>query len=253
MLSPEDELRLLEPVLRRMVRAALLGKKLLVRGEENFVRSGPNIIIGNHVGTYKDVALLFRVVPRQIFFLANRQIFNRQEFSILVRKHLKKHLKKFGLFLNLMINPYKFLIVEYISTHIARIGSIPVDLVDNSRFRSRERCQDYLKKNRAIVSLQGRGRVNPREPNPYVSRFKPGASSIAYHLYTEERISVPVTPLAIHGTQLPFLIPGHIRVNVGPPMFIKDYLAEGALETVDRFRSALEARVKALFMDLIKP
>jgi len=252
MVSPEDELRRIEPVLRRMVRAALLGKKILVRGEENFVRTGPNIIIGNHVGTYKDVALLFRVVPRQIFFLANRQIFNRQEFSILVRKHLEKHLKKFGLFLNLMINPYKFLVVDYISSHIARIGSIPVDLVNNSRFRSRELCQDYLKKNRAIVCLQGRGRVNPKETNPYVHRFKPGASSMAYHLYTEERISVPITPLAIYGTQLPFLIPGHIQVNVGRPLFIKDYLSGGAMETVDRFRTALENRVKAMLMDLIR-
>jgi len=252
MASFEDELKRHEPVIRRISRISLLGKKIEVRGAENFITRGPNIIIGNHVGTYKDVALLFLTVPRPIFFMANRQIFNRREFDFLVRNHLIKHLHDFGRFLNLMINPYKFLVVEYISTHIARVGSIAVDIENGDRERTRRLCQGYLKKDRAIIVLQGWGRVKSEELNPYVAPFKPGSSAIAYSLLKEDRISVPVTPLAIHGTQLPFLIPGTIRVNVGRPMFINNYLEDGMKETVERFRSALEETVKVLFMELIR-
>jgi len=53
----------------------LFSKKISVRGAENFVREGPNIIVGNHVGSYKDVAILFKTVPRPIFFIANKMIF----------------------------------------------------------------------------------------------------------------------------------------------------------------------------------
>jgi len=252
MASFEDELRRYDHIIKRISRIALLGKKFEIRGAENFVTKGPNIIIGNHVGTFKDVALLFLIVPRPIFFMANRQIFNRPEFSVLVRNHLIKHIGNFGRFLNLMINPYKFLVVDYISTHIARVGSIPVDLMNGNKERTRSLCQDYLKKDRAIIFLQGRGRVDPQAPNPYVARFKPGSSTISYNIYTQDRISVPVTPLAIYGTQLPFLVPRTVKVNVGKPLFIKDYQEDGMRETVERFRSTLEGTVKALFMDLIR-
>jgi hypothetical protein len=54
------------------------------------------------------------------------------------------------------------------------------------------------------------------------------------------------------GTHVPFLVPGKIRVNVGQPMYIADYLSVGFDETVGRFRDALEARVKALFLELLR-
>jgi hypothetical protein len=47
-------------------------------------------------------------------------------------------------------------------------------------------------------------------------------------------------------------IPGKIKVNIGEPMYIADYMADGFAATVEKFRAAMERRVKGLFMELIK-
>lgn len=250
MSSWEEEIERFEPVIRALSNLALLGKKLEVWGKENFIKSGPNLIVGNHVGAYKDIAVLFKIVPRPIFFTANRQIFSKQEFNELIGKHLQRHLKKIGLFVNLLLGPLKSLFVQYVSTNIARIGTIPVDLA-NKKKETRNLIENYLRQGRAVIALQGRGRVKPTDPNPYVAVFKPGVSAIAYNLYLNENLLVPITPLAIFGTQRPFLIPAVIKVSVGEPMFIADYLRENASETIESFRLALENRVKKLLFGLV--
>ena len=251
MATIEEELKKQEPIIRGLINFALLGKKIELKGEENFVKVGPNIIVGNHVGAFKDIAILFKIVPRPTFFTANRMIFNKDEFNLLVRRHLKRHLKNFGLFLDLILSPVKSIFINYISNNIVKVGTIPVDIYQGKRL-AMEICQEYLKKGKAIITLQGRGRVMKKNPNPYVSYFKRGASILAYNLYKEGGISVPVTPIAIFGTHVPFLIPAKIKVNVGESMYITDYLAEGFTETVNRFREALEKRVKTLILDIIK-
>ncbi len=251
MASFEQEFRRFQPVGRRLAFLALLGKKIEIKNDDNFVREGPNIIVGNHSGSFKDVAVIYRIVPRPIFFTANRMIFSKEEFDFLIRKHLRRHLKDFGLVINSALKPLKYLFVRYASTNIAKIGTIPVDLYSNKRDAFR-RCQEYLQKGRAIVTLQGRGRVFPKAAHPYISPFRRGTSILAYLLNQENGISVPVTPLAMFGTHIPFLVPGKIRVNVGQPMHIADYLGGGFDETVGRFRDALETRVKALFLELLR-
>ena len=244
MASFESELKRLERPIRRLINLALFPKKIEVRGAENFVRQGPNIIVGNHIGSYKDVGLLFRIVPRPIFFTANKMIFNERDFSFLVRLHLQRHLKGFGLILHLLLNPFYSLVVDFISSHIANVGSIPVDL-DGGRAEAVRKCEAYLKQGRAVIALQGRGRVDPEGPEPVhqalpeaAPRSWPGISS------RRTRIYVPVTPLAIFGTHLPFPIPGTIRVNVGEPMFIRDHRGGDATANPSRaFRAALESRV----------
>jgi 1-acyl-sn-glycerol-3-phosphate acyltransferase len=250
MATIEEELRRRESLIRGASSFALLGKKIEILGEENFVKGGPNIIIGNHIGTFKDIATLFKIIPRPTFFTANRMIFNKDEFNYLIRRHLKIHLKNFGLLLDLLLSPIKSLIVNYVSTNIAKVGTIPVDIGQGTRV-AMEKCKEYLKKGKAIITLQGLGRVMKKNPNPYVGYFKRGASVLSYNLYKEEGISVPVTPIAIFGTQVPFLVPAKIRVKIGEPMYITDYLADEFTETVDKFREALENRVKALFLDII--
>lgn len=251
----EEELKRIEPMVKRLTNFALLGKKMEVKGKENVVKTGPNIIIGNHIGTFKDIATLFKIVPRPIFFTANKMIFSRDEFNSLIRKHLKRHLKEFGLFLDLILNPLKSLFVQFISTNIAKVGTIPVDLYRRKRKVIEEyieECQKYLKEGRAIIALQGRGRVRKKDPNPYVKSFGKGFSLIAYELYKNYGIPVPVTPVAIFGTQRLFMIPGKIRVNVGPPMYIADYFVKNEKETIEEFKNALEVKVEALFLELLK-
>lgn len=222
-----------------------------MQGKENFVMEGPNIIVSNHIGSYKDVGLLFVIAPRPIFFTANKMIFNRDDFSFLVRKHLQRHLGNFGKFIHMLFNPFYRYVVDYISSNIAKVGSIPVDM-DGGRAEAISKCQEYLKQGHAIVTLQGRGRLDQRDANPYIKPFRRGAAVMAYNLFVNEGISVPVTPMAMFGTHIMFLIPEKIKVNIGAPMEIRNYMGKDATESIERFRAALQARVTELFMDLIR-
>jgi 1-acyl-sn-glycerol-3-phosphate acyltransferase len=246
----ERALRRIEPKLQRWLSFLLLGKKIELRGADNFVREGPNIIIGNHCGAFKDIAVLLRIRPRMIYFTANKQIFNKEDLEGLVQKHLRRHLKNVGPMLNSMIGPIKTRLIDFVSGNIAKVGTIPVAL-EASKREAMRLCEDYLRKGRAIITLQGRGRVHPDAPHPYVSAFKRGPAILAYVLYKEDGIVVPFTPLAMFGTHWPWVTPGTIRVNVGAPIDILPYLSDDLSESVEAFRNALEARVRALFLELI--
>jgi len=142
--SFEEELVVFNHIIQTLSSLALTPKKLIIKGAENFVLRGPNIIVSNHVGSYKDVAVLFKTVPRPIFFTANKMIFNREEFSFLVKKHLHRTMKDAGLFLHFLLAPFFSAVVRYISTNIAKIGTIPVDLY-TGRAEAVKKCQDYLR------------------------------------------------------------------------------------------------------------
>lgn len=247
----EEELDRLGKPIRRLTDLALFPKKVVVRGEENWIREGPNIIVGNHIGSYKDVGLLFRVVPRPIFFTANEDIFNYQTFSTLVGRHLNRHLRNFGPLVHMLFKPFYIYVVNYISSNIRRIGTIPVNL-DGSRMDAVRKCEALLRQGRAVIALQGHGRVQPREPNPYVKVFRRGPSVMAYELYTQEGISVAVTPLSFFGTHLLWGVPARVRVNVGPALYVKDHLGGDARETIENFRRAQEETVTRLFLESIR-
>lgn len=247
----EREFRQVQPTLQKWISFLLFRKKIWVRGEQNWVKEGPNVIVGNHCGAFKDVAILFRLAPRMIFFTANKEIFRPEDFNRLILKHFKRHLKDFGPVLYMLVRPLRSSLIRFVSHHISRVGTIPVDL-NGSRREALSLCQEYLRKGRAVVTLQGRGRVQPRDAHPYVSTFKRGPAIMANTLYREDGISVPITPLALFGTQLPWIVPATIGVNIGEPMFIKDYLRDGISETIEAFRSAIEARVKQLFLELVR-
>ncbi len=247
----EDELRRIAKPIRRFTDIALFLKKLDVRGAENFVRTGPNIIVGNHIGSFKDVALLLQAVPRPIFFTANQLIFSRDEFAALVNKHLKIHLRRFAPIAHMMFGPFYLYAVQYISSHIAAVGAIPVNL-EGRRSDAIRKCEAYLRDGRAVIALQGHGRIDDTDPNPYVAPFRKGPAVMPYHLYEEDGISVPVTPLSIFGAHIMWGVPVPIRVNVGPPMFIKDFLAGDAAATIEKFRAALERTVARLLRESLR-
>ncbi len=244
----EEEFESIRKFLDRTTRLFLFPKKVDIRGRENFVREGPNVIIGNHCGSYKDVSILLRHVPRMIYFTANQMIFTREGASELVLRHLHRHMGSIGGFVHILLGPlYKFM-VDYVSGHAAKIGTIPVDMYGSKR-ASLLRCQDYLRRGRAVIALQGRGRVHPKDPHPYVKEFRRGVSIMAYNLYKESGIAVPVTPLSIFGTHIMWGVPATIKVNVGPPLFVKDYWTGEETSTVEAFRAALQGTVTDLFRE----
>ena len=242
----EEEFKRIEKSVDLVTRAFIFPKKIDLRGGENFIREGPNIIIGNHIGSYKDVATLLRTVPRMIYFTANKMIFDKKEASELILRHLHRHMGKFGGFLHLILNPLYTLVVHFVSGNAAKVGSIPVDIYGSKR-ESIIKCQDYLRKGRAVIALQGRGRVHPKDPNPYVKSFRRGVSIMAYNLFKQEGIVVPVTPMSIFGTHIMWGVPATIKVNVGRPLLIQDHWTGEETSTVEKFRAALEQAVSGLF------
>jgi len=244
----EDEFKSIRWFLGHTTRLMLFPKKTEVRGADHFVREGPNIIVGNHSGSYKDVSVLLQNVPRMIYFTANQMIFTREGASELVSRHLHRHMGRFGGVIHLLLGPFYNFMVDYVSGHIARIGTIPVDIYGSKR-ASILRCQDYLRKGRAVIALQGRGRVHPKEPNPYVKEFRRGVSIMAYNLFKESGLSVPVTPLSLFGTHIMWGVPATIKVNVGPPLYIKDHWTGEEVSTVEAFRAALQRTVTGLLRE----
>jgi 1-acyl-sn-glycerol-3-phosphate acyltransferase len=247
----EEEFRHVKKVLDWATWLFLLPKKVDLRGGENFVRGGPNIIVGNHIGTGKDVSTLLLTRQRMIYFTANRMLFNRAEASELVLRHLHRHMGNFGGFVHLLLNPFYSYMVQFVSGHVSNVGTIPVDMY-GKRNDAIIKCQDYLRKGRAIIALQGRGRVHPKDPNPYIKTFRRGVAIMASNLFREDGLSVPVTPLSLFGTHVLWGVPGRIRVNVGPPMFVKDYRGGTEGETIERFRAAMERTVSGLLIDSLK-
>jgi 1-acyl-sn-glycerol-3-phosphate acyltransferase len=249
----ERNFQRIEPTVRCIFRTTLAMKKVVVRGRENFVMEGPTIIVGNHCGNFKDVAALYRAVPRYIQFTANRMIFDRGSIDFVVRRHLKRHLGGFGLVLNALLYPVRRTVGGIISDNAARIGTIPVNMYGQAGKREAIGAfQEYLRQGCALVSLQGRGRVMPADPNPYVRPFGRGISIVACGLEAGDGLSVPVTPVAIYGAQRPWILPGRILINAGPPLFARDYLDGDFDASVLRFKTALEMAVQGLFFDLIR-
>jgi 1-acyl-sn-glycerol-3-phosphate acyltransferase len=246
--SYEREFQSIQGFVDKATRLLLFPKKIDLRGAENFVREGPNVIVGNHIGAYKDVSVLLRTVPRMIYFTANKMIFTREGASELVLRHLHRHMGRFGGFVHLLLLPYFRFMVDFVSGHITRVGTIPVDMYGSKR-DAIYKCQDYLRQGRAIITLQGRGRVHPRDPNPYIKRFRRGVSIMAYNLYKKDGVSLPVTPVSLFGTHIMWGVPATIRVNVGPPLFIKDYWDNEESGTLEAFRAALERAVTGLFRE----
>jgi 1-acyl-sn-glycerol-3-phosphate acyltransferase len=103
-----------------------------------------------------------------------------------------------------------------------------------------------------MVALQGRGRLRKMFANPFVEPFRSGVPHIVHNLFVHDGLAVPVTPLAFFGTHRSIFLPVRVRLNVGGPMFITDYLAATAKETMERFRKALESRVESLFFELLR-
>src|SRR4030042_2980151 len=141
----EKELLLFKPQIERIVNFALFPKKVVGRGAGHIPETGPVILISNHCGTIKDPSALYRVVSRPVFFNANRMLFNRDELDFLIRKLLRRHFKSYGLALDRMLGPLKTLFVRFVSTNIARIGTIPADLYDRSNLSAVALFMDYLR------------------------------------------------------------------------------------------------------------
>jgi len=247
MTSYEEEFQNFMPSIRFLTGIGLFGKRIQVKGKQNIISEGGNIIVGNHIGAFQDVATLLRTIPRPIFFTANYELFDKEEFNELIRRHLKRHMKNLGLGIYYLLHPIKVMLVNFVTNNIGRVGTIPVDLAHQKRLAI-QKCQEYVAKGRAIIALQGHGRIMKNDPFPHVHPFRQGVSIISYNLYKEKGIKVPITPVALYGTQRPMFIPGRVHIKIGEPMFVTDYLSKDEKMTFKKFTEAMEKRV----IDMVK-
>ena len=96
------------------------------------------------------------------------------------------------------------------------------------------------------------GGILPAPFYPYVHPFRRGPAIIAYNIYKETGMNIPVTPIAMFGTHYAWLVPAKIRVRVGEPMYVTDYWEDDMAATIECFRAALEAKVTGMLLDIIR-
>ncbi len=249
----KQELELLKilPKVNRICSFFLFGKKLDVRGLSNFPEKGPSLIVGNHAGSFKDIAVIVKIIPRTFFFTANKSLFTKKDVNLLITTHLNRHLKEFGPVVNMGLKPLTIPLRNFCANNLPKVGTIPVDLLGSKR-KAIAQSQEYLEKGRAVILLQGRGRVHPENPHPYINPFRRGPAVLCYNLYKERGISVPVTTVTMFGTHKPWIEPGRVKVQVGKPLYIRDYLTDNFETTVQSFREAMENQTRRHFYALLK-
>jgi len=226
--AKEKELERLKPVIKALATVSLLGKKIVVQGEENLVKTGPNIIVANH----------------------DKMLFTKEGFNFLIKKYVQRNFGKLGTLFYAICFPLREPFVRLVTNNISKIGTVPVDLysarLNRNKFLFRK-WKEYLLDNSAIVVLQGRGAPTKAEKkiNFYMYPFKKGFAVIASLLYKNEKITVPITPIAIIGAQSAWGIPGKIKVNIGRPVYPQE-------NNIEKLKTTIETKVKNLLTEIIE-
>ncbi|MEW5901159.1 MAG: hypothetical protein AB1715_06830 [Acidobacteriota bacterium] len=235
----------------------LAPNRLEIHGLENKIEEGPCLIVCNHSGAAKDVAVIYRIFERMVFYCAMYYLFDRDTLSREIRVNYMRQLVPAKLpraIVDLVLTPIRETFAWYVASRLTEIGTLPFKAehlpregraMDHENIR--ELIQAYLLAGRAVVLMQA-DTVRRSTYHPYVSRFKRGAASIAYELFQrKESLEVPVTPISIYGAEGLLTIGKQIVARVGEPMTIKPFLDRP--EPVESFTAALEKRVA----DLIRP
>jgi len=249
----------------RLVRGlALVDNKITWRGLQNKIVEGPNIIIANHPGPYKDVAVIATLYhDRQLFFTATKALFSPTECNEMIKDYVRKGiLNKFSIFgtafadnTNAFLTPLRYLFARYIASCIAETGAIPVATREKNNEETKRVMEEYLLDNQAIVLFQFQsllpGRTDrPRSKyapsNPDIYEFKYGAAKLAYNMLIKHGKVVPITPISIKGSRR--IIFGNIKVNIGAPMYITEHLSD--INPVAAFKENLEKRVVELYHEV---
>ena len=246
--------RLYKRVGRFYAKIFLFFNRTDVKGLENKIPDGPNIIVTNHpaevkemIGPVKDVAIIFSVYdanpnPRQLSFLASHEVFSRKDFEGTINIHLHP-------IFQILLKPLIQLFVTYAIPRIRAFGAIPVYPSElGRRDETLAKTTECLLEGRAVVFLQSNVKQKS-EIHPYLQKFRKGAAFVAFDMYRKYGMNIPVTPISIYGTE-GFIRPfKKIRVNIGKCMFIKSFLKDES--PVRSFTDALEEKVKDLLVESV--
>lgn len=238
-----------------------------IEGTENMVLKGPNLIIGTHERGALDVADLIKKYPRQLFFTANKDFFDRETALKTLEKSINRNFGKLGELANMLLKPLAYAFFSYISPRMIRVGSIPVDIRGGRNDEAKEAIKQYISQNRdgAFVFLQYR-KKEKHERGFYPIRaikncinkdiipkkkiiVRRGGLKLFVDLYDDGKgVDIPVT-LVTMKTSL-HVIPPMLRatIKISPPDYISNYHVPGDPEyTFQRCHQGLERKLQEMY------
>jgi 1-acyl-sn-glycerol-3-phosphate acyltransferase len=232
-------------------------------GLKNIVKEGPNLIIANHPGIGRDIAAVITAYERKLNILAAHYLFDE---NIFMQEHIKPAL---GPRLFQFMYPIAKRFAHFLAKSMQEQEMIPINkeykgnlvtLAHNIR-NAIKYVKNYLLKGRAVVIFQipynilkaiRQKKIVDKEPSRYHSympQFTPTFGKIAWELYHEHDLIVPITPIGIHGAE--GLNPFHkMVINIGKPMDITCCLDENSPQnSVTKFTARLEQRIAGLLQE----
>lgn len=232
-------------------------------GLENIIREGPNLIVANHPGIGRDIAGIVSAYERQLYFLTAHYLFDEEVF---LQKHIKPAL---GSVLYKFLSPVAKRFSWYLTGKMKELDMIPINkeyngnlaiFVSNMR-AAFTRVKEFLLNGRAVVIFQitynilrtiGQKKIVDKVPSKYhsyIPRFNPTYGKIAFELYQNSGLLIPITPIGIYGAEglNPFK---RVVLNIGKPMDISTCLeANLKQDPVSLFTARLERRVADLLVE----
>jgi 1-acyl-sn-glycerol-3-phosphate acyltransferase len=232
-------------------------------GLKNIINEGSNLIIANHPGIARDIAAVVTAYERKLSILSAHYLFDE---NIFMQEHIKPAL---GPRLFQFMYPIAKRFAHFLAKSMQEQEMIPINkdyngnlvtLAHNIR-NAINHVKHYLLKGRAVVIFQitynilksiSQKKVVNKEPSRYHSylpRFNPTYGKIAWELYHDHGLIVPITPIGIHGAEglNPFR---KMVINIGKPMDITSCLDETSpQDSVTKFTTRLEQRIADLLQE----
>jgi 1-acyl-sn-glycerol-3-phosphate acyltransferase len=208
-------------------------------GVDRINPKGPVLITPNHVG-WKDIFFISGMIRRTVHFVANSRLFNEKACRELLDNYFGKFIR--CPVLQKPMHLWNGYFSKFMVERIRGVGAIPA-MLHSQNYSFFDAIKDAFNREKLVCIFPQGVRTGPPDAS---RRFKLGISKVLHDYYVESRISVPVYPVGITGTDR-FYHPGmQLGFFVGAPLYIHDYIQSNDFETYISFTNALKEAVLQL-------
>ena len=226
---------------KRRTEGIVKTQRIAISGLKYLPTSGSAVLAPNHLN-WKDIFFLSAMIPRQIHYVATYELFDTQMCFEYTFDYMRQ---KIGDWFTI---PAEFIgrnMAGIISNRVQALGAIPVKRGGATK-EMFESVENSLKLGRCVCVFPegGTGLVDR------LVKFKKGLSKIVYDLRNEGYGRIPVLPAAIKGTDK-FIFPKSLlSLQIGPPLYIEDFIEDSDRQTLIRFTEHLwQAVYRLMFED----